>query len=105
MSILVDEDTIIEILSRHLGSIIDHIIEKNRFPIDLEYDYEDVLLYIYRRLVKIWFKNIEPTEEALEERIKQVKRRKRVELEVLLSYLISRYVHYRRALTVSKGKE
>ena len=100
-----DEDIALEVISRYLGGMIDRIIEKNGFKLDIDDDYEELLLFIYDRLIKIWFKKYKPSEEEFEDRIKHLKRRRRAHLEVLLSYLISKYVQSKTTLTVHSGRD
>ena len=100
-----DEDVGMEIVGRYLGTIIDRIIERNGFKIDIEDEYEELLYYIYERLSRLWFKSHEPGEEEFEEKIRYIKRRKRLQLEILLSYLVSKYVQSKTTLTIYPGKD
>lgn len=100
-----DEDIGVEIIDRYLGSIIERVIERNRFNVELEEEYENLLYHVYSRLVRLWFKGNEPTEDEFEEKIKYVKRKKRLQLEILLSYLISRYLRSRATLKVHSGRD
>lgn len=78
------------ILDRYLGELIESIVYRHRYNIDLEDEYDELLQFIYRRLVRAWFKGREPSPRELESMLRSA-RRKRGQLEVLLSYLISRY--------------
>lgn len=102
---LLDEDIGVEITDRYLGSIIERVIERNRFTIDVEDEYEGLLYYIYSKLLKLWFKNSDPTEEEFEERIRYVKRKKRLQLEILLSYLVSSYLRSKATLKVHSSRD
>ncbi len=79
------------ILDKHLGEMIESIVYKYGYNVDVESEYEELLEFIHRRLVKAWFRGRKPSPEELEAALKNAKRRKRRHLEVLLSFLISRY--------------
>ncbi len=78
------------LLEKYLGSLIENIVYRYRYNVDLEDEYEELLRFIYKRLVKAWFGGQHPSPLQLEAALRNA-RRKRKQLEVLLSYLISRY--------------
>lgn len=83
------EETLM-IIDKYFGDLIERIIHKYEYNVDLDEEYEELLKFIYKRLVRIWFNNRQPSVEELESVLREA-RRKRRRLEVLLSYLISRY--------------
>jgi hypothetical protein len=78
------------ILEKYLGDMIENIVYKYNYNVDLEDEYEELLRFIYRRLVRAWFGGRSPQPLELEAALRSA-RRKRRQLEILLSYLISRY--------------
>jgi len=78
------------LLEKYLGDFIENIVYKYRYNVDLEDEYEDLLRFIYRRLLRAWFGGKRPGVLQLEAALRNARRRRR-QLEVLLSYLISRY--------------
>ncbi len=80
----------LRILDEYLGDLIEDIIERYGYDVDLEGEYEDLLIYIYKRLKRAWFNNRKASyiewQKNLHEALKHYPH-----LEVLLSYLISRY--------------
>ena len=85
-----DEEAL-NIIDYYLGDYIDRIVRKYGYNVDLEEEYPDLLRYIYRRLVKAWFNGRKPSPRELEEALKTAKSGRKKMLEVLLSYLVSRY--------------
>ncbi len=85
-----DEETL-NLLDYYLGDYIDRVVRKYRYNVDLEEEYPELLRYIYRRIVKAWFNGRKPSTRELEEVLKNIKASRRRMLEILLSYLISRY--------------
>ncbi len=96
-----DED-ILMLIDKYLGDIIERIVYKYQYNVDLEDEYEQLLKFIYRRLVKAWFKGRDVSYEEFEEALRNA-RRKRRQLEILLSYLISRYAARRGAIYIRPG--
>jgi|GEM_PF-1032120 len=84
-----DEEALM-LLEKYLGDLIESIVYKYRYNVDLEDEYEELLRFIYKRLVRAWFGGKRPTHLQFEAALRSA-RRKRRQLEVLLSYLISRY--------------
>ncbi len=78
------------IIDKYIGDLIERIIHKYRYNVDLDEEYEELLRFIYRKLVRAWFNSRRPDIDELERALREAKRRRR-QLEVLLSYLISRY--------------
>ena len=99
-----DEEIALEILSKYLGDLIERIVEKFNYYIDLDEEYEELLEYIYSRLVKIWFKGKEPTVTELEKKLKEVRKQK-VKLIILLSFFVSRYERRRSIATLLSERE
>ncbi len=99
-----DEEIALEILSKYLGDLIERIVEKFDYYIDLDEEYEELLEYIYSRIIKIWFKGREPTITELERKLKEVRRQK-VKLIILLSFFISRYEKKRSIATLLSERE
>ncbi len=81
----------LDLLEYYYGDIIESIIIENRYQIDLDEDYDYLLRYIYRSLIKSWFKGREPEPEVFEAKLKNVREKFRGKLSILLSYIISRY--------------
>lgn len=96
-----DEEIALELISRYLGDIISHVVEEFDYGVDLEDEYDDVLYFIYRRLVRIWFNNREPSPRELEATLRRVRRRHKTKLINLVSYLVSRYAKYKGILRIS----
>ncbi|KSW11926.1 hypothetical protein CF15_03790 [Pyrodictium occultum] len=90
------------LIDKYLGEIIEHVVYKYHYNVDLEDEYESLLRYIYRRLVKAWFKgrgvSLKEFEAAL-----QNARKKRRQLEILLSYLVSRYAARNGPIYMPRG--
>jgi len=84
-----DEEALI-LLEKYLGDLIENIVYRYRYNVDVEDEYEELLRFIYKRLVRAWFGGKQPILLQLEAALRNA-RRKRKHLEVLLSYLISRY--------------
>ncbi|ABM80769.1 hypothetical protein [Hyperthermus butylicus] len=83
-------EDLLMLIDKYLGDMIEHIVYKYRYNVDLEEEYEQLLKFIYRRLVRAWFRGKDVTYEEFEAALRSA-RRKRRQLEILLSYLISRY--------------
>uniref|UniRef100_A0A7J3ZJR8 Uncharacterized protein n=1 Tax=Fervidicoccus fontis TaxID=683846 RepID=A0A7J3ZJR8_9CREN len=83
----------LQLLEEHLGDAIEELILKHSYAVDLEEDFDDLIRKIYKSLVKAWFGGGDPKPEKFESKIKEVKKRWGNWLkDVLLSYLIGRYV-------------
>ena len=96
---------VIEILDYYIGDLIEKIIVEKDYPVDLEEEYEDLLNYIYRKLAAAWFGSRTPSPGEFEEKLRYIKRRYRRRLEILLSYLISRYARYKSTIKVDRSRE
>ncbi len=91
------DEEMISVVDAYLGDIIEEIITKYNYNVDIEEEYDELIYYIYRRLKRAWFNgkrtSYEDWERALETAVS-----KRKHLEILLSYLISRYVSRRNRM-------
>ncbi len=96
-----DEEAL-NILDHYLGDIIDRVVRKYRYNVDLDEEYLDLLRYIYRRLVRIWFDGRRPSPEELEEALRNARRSRRM-LEILLSFLVSRYAAKHGRVYLQRG--
>ncbi len=85
-----DEEAL-SLLDQYLGDIIEYVINKFHYDVDLDDEYGDLLSFIYYRLVRAWFKGKRPTLTELETMLQRARKQRR-QLEILLSFLISRYV-------------
>lgn len=94
----------LELVDYYLGNMMERIIIESDYPIDLEEEYEDLLNYLYRRLSIAWFNTATPDPVMFEEKLKEVKRKYRKRLSILLSYLISRYVSRKSTLRIKRGR-
>lgn len=83
--------TNIDLLEYYYGDIIEKLIVENNYPVDLDDDYDYLLRYIYKTLVRIWFKGKEPSPSEFERKLRSVRERSATKLHILLSYIISRY--------------
>jgi hypothetical protein len=92
------------LIDKYLGEIIEHVVYKYRYNVDLEDEYDSLLRYIYKRLVKAWFKGQEVSLKELEAALRSARRRKR-QLEVLLSYLVSRYAARNGPIYMPQGRD
>ena len=81
----------IDLLEYYYEDLIESIIVENRYSIDLDDDYDYLLRYLYRSLVKAWFGGKEPGPEEFEAKLRRIRERFRTKLSILLSYIISRY--------------
>jgi len=97
----------LDILDYYLGDDLEEIVEESgELPIDIEDEYEQLLKYIYRSIVKAWFKGQEPTKSQLKEKLEKYRSpRYYYRLKLLLSYLISRYVEIRKAELIHRGEK
>ena len=84
------DDELLLIADKYLGDLIESIVYKYGYNVDLEDEYDELLSYITRRLVRAWFGGEKPSPKKFEAALRNARRRRR-HLEVLLSYLISRY--------------
>ncbi len=84
--------TNIELLEYYYGDLIEKLIVENNYPIDLDDDYDYLLKYIYKTIVRIWFKGKEPSPSEFEKKIRSVRERSSTKLSILISYILSRYV-------------
>lgn len=89
-----------EVMSKYLSDMLDEIVEKYGYNIDLDEEYEDLLEFIYRNVVRVWFKGKRPSIIELENRLKEVRRREKRKLAILLSYYISKYIRAKKVLTL-----
>ncbi len=84
------EEELLPLLDRYLGDIIESIVHRYQYNVDLEDEYDELLSYLLRRLSRAWFGGRRPSARELEAALRRARRRRR-HLEVLLSFLISRY--------------
>ena len=96
----VNEDVLM-MLDMYLGDIVTEVVRRHGYPVVLEEEYYDILMYIYEELVKTWFGGREPGIEELRERLRKA-RRERAQLEVLISYLVSKYLERSGALYITR---
>lgn len=89
-----------EILSRYLGDLLDEVVEKHGYGLDLDEEYDGLLEFIYKNLIRTWFKGRIPEIQQLEGRLREVRRRYKRKLMILLSYYISRYMKMKNILTL-----
>ena len=94
-----------EIVDNIIGEIIEDVIVDNAYEIDFEEDYDNLLYYIYSKLSKAWFGNKTPGLKEFEHKLRAVKRTQRTKLQILLSYLVSRYLKYQGVTSISSKKE
>ena len=81
------------IVEFYLGDFIDDVIFKYNYPLDFEDEYDVLLKYIYKTIVNTIFKGKDPSPEELEKKLKNLRKRHKDKLEVLISYLISKYIN------------
>jgi hypothetical protein len=74
-----------------LGDIIERLVDEKYPEIDLERDYIDILLFIHKRLLKIWFKGKEPSERKMSAKLRETRLRHPKRLEILVSYFLGKY--------------
>lgn len=89
-----------EILSRYLGDLLDDVVEKFKYDIDVDEEYDELLSFIYRALIRAWFKGRRPPISRLEEKLREIRRREKKKLMILLSFYISKYLRMKRVLTL-----
>jgi len=89
-----------EVMSKYLSDMLDEIVEKYKYNIDLDEEYEDLLEFIYRNIVRVWFKGKRPSIIELENRLREVRRKEKRKLAILLSYYISKYIRTKNVLTL-----
>ncbi len=94
-------EELIAVLDSYLADVIERVVRRYRYDVDLDEEYEDLLQYILRRLIKAWFNGRTPHPHELEKALRQA-RRKKSHLEVLVSYLVSRYVARRGKIYVER---
>jgi len=99
VKILVNDEEY-EILSRYLGDLLDDVIERYNYDVDIDEEYDELLNYIYKALIKAWFKGRRPSISRLEEKLREVRRREKKKLIILLSFYVSRYLRTKRVLTL-----
>ncbi|AFH42987.1 hypothetical protein IOK49_05160 [Fervidicoccus fontis] len=95
----------IDILDYYIGGLVDRIVMKGYYDIDLDREYDHLMWYIYEKLVVILFKGKEPTREEFEEKMKKIRRRDADKLKVLISYLISKYMKMRNIQSTGKRSQ
>ncbi len=96
---MLDEEEF-EVMSKYLSDMLDEIVEKYKYNIDLDEEYEDLLEFIYRNIVRVWFKGKRPSIIELENRLREVRRKEKRKLAILLSYYISKYIRTKNVLTL-----
>ncbi len=83
--------TNLDLLEYYYGDLIEKIIIENNYPIDLDDDYDYLIRFIYKSLVRAWYNGKEPKPEEFEEKLRKVREKSYGKLNILLSYMISRY--------------
>jgi hypothetical protein len=96
------DEEVLNILDHYLGDIIDRVVRKYRYNVDLDEEYPELLRYIYRRLIKSWFNGRKPSLEELEAALRDARKNKKM-LEVLLSFLVSRYAAKHGRVYLQRG--
>ncbi len=96
----IDEDALM-VLDMYLGDIVTGVVRRHGYPVVLEEEYYDILMYIYEELVKTWFGGREPGIRELRERLKKA-RKEKAQLEVLVSYLVSKYLEQSGTLYITR---
>ncbi|MEM0060364.1 MAG: hypothetical protein QW726_00345 [Fervidicoccaceae archaeon] len=99
---------IINVLDSYIGDDVLEIIEEKMddSSFALEDEYEHLMMYVYRSLVKSWFGGKEPDLNELKTKLRRYKSpRYYGRLKVLLSYLINRYSEIRRMELIRKGEK
>ena len=82
----------LQILEEHIDSIIEELVLKHDYAVDLEEDFDDLIRKIYKSLVKIWFKGRDPKPKEFESKIRAAKEKRGIWFENVLSYYIAKYV-------------
>lgn len=86
-------DTNLGIVEFYLGDFIDEIIFKYNYPLDFEDEYDTLLRYVYKTIINTFFKGKDPSPSELEKKLKTLRKRHKDKLEVVISFLISRYIN------------
>jgi len=89
-----------EIMSKYLSDMLDDIVERYRYNVDLDEEYEELLEFIYRNIVRVWFRGRRPSPTELEAKLREIRRREKRKLSILLSYYISKYIRTKNVLTL-----
>ncbi|HEU97307.1 MAG: hypothetical protein ACP5I2_02040 [Fervidicoccaceae archaeon] len=97
----------LDLLDYYLGDDIEEILEEvDETSFDIDDEYDSLLKYIYRSIVKAWFKGSEPSKKELKEKIERYKSSRYYSmLRLFLSYLISRYAEIKRAELIHRGEK
>lgn len=90
------------IVEFYLGDFIDDVMYKYNYPIDFGEEYDSLLRYIYKNIALSLFRKNDPSPEELEKRLKNLRKRHKDKLEVLISYLISKYLNILEEETISR---
>lgn len=90
-----DEDELIDVVDSYIGEMIERVVTKYGYDVDLAEEYYELLSYITRKLVKVWFNGRKPDTGELEAKLRYVRRKYPRRLNILLSYLVSRYIKAR----------
>lgn len=90
-----DEDELIDVVDSYIGEMIERVVTKYGYDVDLAEEYYELLSYITRKLVKAWFNGRKPDASELEAKLRYIRRKYPRRLNILLSYLVSRYVRAR----------
>jgi hypothetical protein len=83
---------IVDVMDKYVGDLIERIIEQDYMAVEMDLDYIDLLLFIYRRLNRIWFGNNASNEDDFARTLRMHRLSNPEKLKVLLSFLISRYI-------------
>ncbi|MEM1619616.1 MAG: hypothetical protein QXU52_02545 [Fervidicoccaceae archaeon] len=85
----------LEILQDFCGDLLELIIVEQGYPIDVEEEFDFLLRYIYKNIVELWFGGADPSPAELERKLRSIRSRHEERLQVLLSYLVSRFARAR----------
>ncbi len=96
-------DELLAILDSYLSQLIEDIVYKYDYDVDLEEEYDELLNYILKRIVKAWFNGRTPSPSELRKALEAAMRRRK-HLEILLSYFISRYTARRGRVYVKSSE-
>ncbi len=72
------------------------------YDVDLGEDYVDLLEFIGRNLIRGWFKDRFPSKRELEEKLRKVRRYHMRKLEIVVSFLVSKYLEYRNVAIAAR---
>ncbi len=88
--------SVADVIDDVIGDLIEDIVVEYEYDIDLDEEYLDLLMYIYNKLAKAWFRDRKPDLYEFEAKLRDVRRRHKNKLKIVLSYLISRFIKERK---------